>query len=321
MSKKLQSDTPHGAKPDSPEAGRFKLPALPKGLVICYGITAENEAMVRAVFEHGIRLGSSRGAVRFPGKRNVTALHLGTRRTARIANKLADLFVNDPDAEIGHLDVEGLASTAGPYDWNSPEARQVLKERVKAAEGHCVTFSMSLSGRAESRLVNTLGHVAEDAERAKGFAVCFVKGPQAFAQPLTGIGTDAVMIDDCDPSPGAAMAFSATSLAAQPFHSLGLGRVMCDVYLSDNKARRVYQPFVSDMLDTRFMWLLKGQGLSNEQIGKVFWGMARTTVARRLELLPPPRDVILKPGWIETYAKRLDLDEELIQQFLGSDKD
>jgi len=319
VSTKSQSDAPDGAKTDYSVTGRFKLPALPKGLVICYGLTSENEAIVRAVFEHGIRLGSSRGAVRFRGKRSVTALHLGTRRTARIANKLAGLFVNDPEAEIGHFDVEGLASTAGTYDWNSPEARQVLKERVKAAEGNCVTFSMSLRSRAESRLVNTLGHVAEDTERAKGFAICFVKGPQEFAQPLTGIGADAVVIGDCDPSPGAAMAFSATSLAAQPFHSLGLGRVMCDVYLTGDKARRIYQPFVCEKLDTRFMWMLKGEGLSNEDIGKVFWGMVRTTVARRLDPLPPPRQVIRKPGWVETYAKRLDLDAKLIHQLLEDD--
>lgn len=291
----------------------FELPRLTPGLVIFSGLPADHQELVRGACEYDMRIGTSRGAVRF-GRRNVTALRTGPSQLVRVARQLASSFVLDPEKEMGTHQVEHLDTTGGGnFDWSSSEGRHLLSGHM--TEGECLTIAQVVKKGTEDRIGRGLAHIARDAEAAKAYVIFFAVASTLQAEAWASLGVDVVEISPCERDPGATLAFCAQSLAATPFHGLGLGRVMCNLYMTPNQTRRTYQPFFTDKLETRAMWLLSGQGLTYEQIGQVF-GKDRTTILRRLQSLPPPRKLPAKKDWFKPYAEHLGLDLEEVEALL-----
>jgi hypothetical protein len=304
----------NAAKPE------FELPEVEPGLLICYGITPEQEAIVRGVIEHNVRRGSKLGAVRHSAPRNVTALHAGPTQLSLIAAEFADSFTKNLEGKalekLGSYTAQSLTATAGRFDWTGSASRTVLKERIDDANGHCITFVAVLERGDEQALANTLGHVAEDARNARAYVICFVVAPAEQGRVLAGIGVDAIEIGACEREPRASMAFSAKSMAARPFHGLGLGHVMCNVYLSNERSRQRYERFVAEDLGTRVMSMLKGHGCSDDMIARAFNIKSRTTVMRRLKALPPPRKHKLDEKTMKKYVDHLGLDGEIMAELI-----
>jgi len=97
---------------------------------------------------------------------------------------------------------------------------------------------------------------------------------------------------DCD------TAFSIDCVGIRDLNSLGVGKTMCNVKLTDRVFHRRYERFVAADLDTRIMCALRGQKKSLDEIGNIF-KINKSTVLRRLQGLPIPRPEEVDQAWLD----------------------
>ena len=111
---------------------------------------------------------------------------------------------------------------------------------------------------------------------------------------------DYLEVNSCQPDPYSYSAFSIDAVALSHMNPLGVGKVMCAIKLIDGRFRRSFTPYISDDLEIRNMWILKGHGLSYQKVADAL-AVEKTKVWRSLQGLPPPKKVNLPANWLDAY--------------------
>ncbi len=66
--------------------------------------------------------------------------------------------------------------------------------------------------------------------------------------------------------------------------------------------------FIATELDVRAMWVMRGKGKSFYEIGRIF-KLDKSTVLRRLQALPLPKNIEIKEDWLKLYLTRFVDDQ------------
>lgn len=137
---------------------------------------------------------------------------------------------------------------------------------------------------------------------------CFKAG-QTWGGETLELMDEHIHVQCCEPEPGANASFAVTWCGTVHPAYAGCGSVMCSVYRDKNGTTNYRgKPFISAQLSSRVMWMLRCEGESHARIAARF-GMAKSTVQRRLEKLPATKKLHLSENWLALYADVLGLKD------------
>lgn len=272
---------------------------------------------VRAAIEKLALCHSKKIGVPFATIRLMVSQHSGGKRAVEQAKMLA---AASPHVK-GQAEQEFRVRGQRPgFRWTSPEGEYALLETVE--EKHdCVTFEQNISVPVTPATVNGLSRIRNAATNAGTHVIAFVgyRNSGDFSS-LVEVCDEYAVVDECEHDPDAFLAFSVDFPALSNLNRLGIGKTMCTVHRVGGLFRRVYTPYVSESLETRVMWIMRGHGKTYEEIGQEL-GKNASSVWRRLQGLPEPRKLEMEKGWLERYLEYMELTGKKGQEPSDDDQD
>jgi hypothetical protein len=235
----------------------------------------------------------------------MTSVYVGNPRRIEQARILADAGATGLTLAKHAYESVGVR---GGFSWCGDAGLHILRPLIERAEGW-LSVEQYLEGPVAPDQAEAMIRLRQAAKQAGVRVMLFLTCTDGLAKSRVGdICDEAIEVEACEPDPGVDIAFSIDCLGLDGLHSLGLGRTMCSVRVSDSTIRHVFESFVAPDLESRVMWLLRGQGKSLAEIGAML-KRNKTTVLRRLTGLPAPRRVKLADGWLEACLECLPVAE------------
>lgn len=189
------------------------------------------------------------------------------------------------------------------------EGQQVLQPIVKDAMGGWVTLAQPSDSSSSEYLIAGTCRIPATAEKAAAHVLLVIVCPaKARAPDIRDFCHEYLEVEACAPDPGAQLAFSVEALQIGERHSIGYGKVICNICLTGDGYVRKFEPFIAKFLRDRFIWNLRGSGKSLADIGALV-GLHKSTVQDRLDQMRPVRRQAMSDELIAQYVEALEIDD------------
>lgn len=200
-----------------------------------------------------------------------------------------------------------VCHSQGRLDWASNEGLHVLSSFIEEAKDGWLIIEQVIPGPITLDIAQVLIRIADLAKKAGTWIMFLVVcPPQAKKSLLSEICDDYIEVELCEPEVGSVMAFSLDCIGIRDLNSLGIGKTMCSIKLSDGLFKHRVDPFISSSLETRIMWTMRGQGMTLDEIG-VALKKNKSSILRRLQGLPKPRQIELPADWVTNNVETLSV--------------
>ncbi len=270
---------------------------IPLGLTIVSIREASLTPHVRNTFEQLALTGSTKLGIPMSKVKEVLSLYSGNVRQLEQAMALKNANV-PPKKPVKH-NFRACGSREG-FDWFSDEGFCVLEPIIKEADGW-LTLEQCSVGPVTVSIADGLFRIRNAAQQAGVWVMVFLVCQEGYEKSrLHEFCDEYIEVSPCEPDIGGETAFSIDCVGLRNLNPLGIGITMCSVKLSEGQFRRRYTPYISSNLETRVMWILRGQGKTLEEIGSLLQ-KNRSSVLRRLQGLPTPKPVNMADRWLERY--------------------
>jgi len=241
---------------------------------------------------------------------SLKAMYGARSRDAEIAQALARFDARAH--EIGERLSFVRLSDCRRFSALSNEGVHVVLDHL--AEHGCVTAEQTISSGARDDTVDSLVRLDAGAKEKKGIVFLFVHClDDADAMWMGDYCSELIVADECEPGPGASVAFSLAAMSLYSQHSKGIGRTMCEIVEQDGRRKQRHAAFIAATAQDRAMWYLKRERESLSFIAELM-DINKATVMRRLKSLPLPPDIDanLDPpeGWRDEWFEFLGLEFE-----------
>jgi len=166
-----------------------------------------------------------------------------------------------------------------------------------------LTLTQEISGPITPSMSVALTNIGNAAKQAKTYVLLFlvcVGGMEKLN--LQELCDEYIEVGLCEPDIGCQVAFSIEFVGLRDMHLLGVGKTMCQVKASEGRFLRLYRPFVASDCQTRAMWIMRREGKTLGEIGKLL-GIHKSNVLRRLKGLPKHPHYIVEEGWVKRYLE------------------
>lgn len=183
--------------------------------------------------------------------------------------------------------------------WTNQEGHLILFRHFNAVKGGCLIVDQVISGSATLDLVLGLDRISTKSKEADVQVIMIVCAPAALIPAIKQVSDEYFEVSPCEADLGVQTAFSIDYPSISGL-GIGLGKVMCSIKYADGKFHYSYTPFISDSLDKRIVWTMRGQGQTLEEIGARL-KINKSTVLRRLKDLPPRRRLKDAEEWLSPY--------------------
>lgn len=192
------------------------------------------------------------------------------------------------------------------------EGAHLLLEHL--GDGECVTAQHIVAGTAREELAGVLGTLDSAAKARNGLVVLFLCWPKSEDTAwMRHHVQEVILVDKCEPGPGALVCFSLTATSLETQHACGVGRTMCEVQADRNRWQFEQSIFVAAEALDRAIWYLHCENETVTTIASLV-GKDKSNVSRRLKALPLSKDLDTEigpyDGWREDWFPFLGLDAE-----------
>lgn len=190
-------------------------------------------------------------------------------------------------------------------DWTSNEGQYLLLPLIAGAKGRWVIVEQEISGSITPTIAQGLIRIDHAARQAGVYVLLMIAcSDRMDVSQLAHVCGDLIEVARCEPDVDCDTAFSIDCVGIRNLNSLGIGKTMCSVKLTDGVFHRRYERFVAADLDTRIMRALRGLQKSQDEIGSLF-KINKSTVLRRLQGLPIPRPEEVDQDWLDRNLEAL----------------
>lgn len=194
------------------------------------------------------------------------------------------------------------------FNWCSDEGFHTLSPIIIQNTGGWVILELNLSDAPLPSIVHGLTHIREIANQHEVWVMLFLVCSNATEKShLIDLADEYMEVSPCEPDVDGETAFSVDCVSIRKLNSLGIGKTMCNVKLSNGKFYRSFKPFVSNKLEDRVIWNLRCEGKTQGDIANIL-KISESTISRRLSLLPKPSQVNMREGWLERYLELITDD-------------
>jgi hypothetical protein len=173
---------------------------------------------------------------------------------------------------------------------------------------------ITLEQRIDYPINSTISHfihsVNNDAKQKNAWVMAFTNCPETYEKSeLHNMCDDYFEVSLCEPDPNVDMAFCINCVGIRDMGILSNGKSMCSIAKADGKLKFDFQPFISDSLKTRVMWLLRGQKMSFADIGRKL-RVSASTVLRQLAGSSKPYNTNPDKAWLGRCYEILELEPD-----------
>lgn len=272
---------------------------LPPGLIIIAITEPTLMTHVRCAVTRLAAVGSKKLGFPFIKLESMSALYSGNNRQQEQA-KIFDQCAVASTKTIPHEYIN-FDSRSG-FNWWGPEGRHTLLHIIEEKGGY-VTAEQEIDGAVTTQMSGGLLKIQTAAKQASSVIMLFISCQKDFdISQFTECCDELIAASPCEPNREHEVAFSLDCVNLRDMNAFGIGKTMCEVSLKEGVFHRDYSPFISSSLESRLMWILRGQGKKFEEIGKTL-KRNKTTVMRRLEKLPKPARMDMSQGLLESYLE------------------
>jgi len=271
------------------------------GLQIVNVLSTPILPMVRSAFtclatEKGRELG-----IPMPIVEEVVSVFSGSPRQLEQAQLFA---VANPPATSSVVSVTKRCAAPEKLDWTNYGGQYALLPIIEDAKGWVIIEQTTVGGITPAFLQGLI-QIAHAAKQAGTWVMLLIAGSdRADVSQLTHVCGDLIEVAECEPDVDCDAAFSIDCVGIRDLNSLGVGKTLCNVKLTDGVFHRRYERFVAADLDTRIMRALRGLEKSQDEIGSLF-KINKSTVLRRLRGLPIPRPEEVDQDWLDRNLEAL----------------
>lgn len=182
-------------------------------------------------------------------------------------------------------------------NWPSTEGQLILFQHFNAVKGGCLIADQVIHGpTVPPDWVLNLNRISTKAKEADVQVILIVSAASALTPALKQVCDEYFEVRPCEADLEVQMAFTIDYPCISDL-GIGLGNVMVSIKYFDGKFHYSYTPFISDTLDKRLAWTMRGLGLTLEEIGAKL-KINKSSVLRRLKDLPPPRKLDNAEEWL-----------------------
>ena len=245
-----------------------------------------------------------------PGAKALRALYSSDSRAADLAETLHRR--SPPVRQITERHFCVRLPHCRNFSGMTNEGAHLLLEHL--GDGECVTALHAVNGAVREEMAGVLGTLDNAAKARKGLVALFVHWPHA--NDIAWVRhhvREVILVDQCEPGPGALMAFSLTATSLENQHAWGVGRTMCEVSMTAGDLNFTQEIFVASTALDRAIWYLYREHETLNTIASLV-GLDKSNVSRRLNALPLPKDLDAEvnpcDGWREDWFPRLGLEAE-----------
>lgn len=217
----------------------------------------------------------------------------------------AQLFaVANPPATSNVVSVTKKCAAPEKLDWTNYGGQYALLPIIEKAKGW-VIIEQTAVGTITPAFLQGLIPIGHAAKQAGTWVMLLIAGSDRVdVSQLTHVCGDLIEVAECEPDVDCDTAFSIDCVGIRDLNSLGVGKTMCNVKLTEGVFHRRYERFIAADLDTRIMRALRGQHKSLDEIGSIF-KINKSTVLRRLQGLPIPRPEEVDQEWLDRNLEAL----------------
>ena len=292
------------SNPERKKLLAFEISCYPIGSTIIVIREPELLSHVRNAFECFAIEQSSQLGIPFPEVEALLSLYSGNPRRIEEAKAL-DAANGCASTQVQHEYI--VRGSREGFDWFSDEGLCVLVPFVKERTGW-ITLEQRISAPLKPHIAEGLLRVRNGAKRADVRLMLFLVCPEKRKKnKFNNCCDEYVEIARCEPDPETDVAFSVNCVGIRNLNGLGIGKYMCGVTLANGQFRRTITPFISKELRDRIIWILRGQGRTLKEIGRIV-DQDKSTVFRHLEELPKPKRVDMPKGWLTSYLEFAGLE-------------
>lgn len=261
---------------------------------------------VRAATEAEYVNGGNIAGIPAPEAEFMWSLHSGSTSAVDEQNALAALEQRSDSAIERTCYAYGLRRS---FSYCGDEGLETLLPVIRNAEHGWVTLAQSCDSLPSEHLIAGMYEIRTAAEQANAYVLLFVVSANEDHVPsIQDFCDEYLEVDECEPDPGAHLAFSFAALRFADMHALGYGKVICNVTLTDDGYMRTFEPFIAASLRDRFIWKLRAAGKSLSEIGELV-GLHKSSVKRCLDAMRPVRRRALSAVEITQYIDALEVGD------------
>ncbi|WP_419692487.1 hypothetical protein ACN262_23425 [Burkholderia gladioli] len=195
------------------------------------------------------------------------------------------------------------------FNFSGNEGLSMLLPIIEDAENGWVTLAQSCDSLSAEHLIAGMCQMRASAQNAAAYVLLVIVCPSKEQVPgIRDFCDEYLEVDACEPDPDAHLAFSIEALRLADMHTLGYGKVICNVTLTDDGYMRTFEPFIATSLRDRLIWKLRAAGKSLSEIGELV-DLHKSSVKRCLDAMRPVRRRALSEVEITQYIDALDVEE------------
>lgn len=260
---------------------------------------------IRAVFEYLITEGEDKLCLPLPQPSKVVSILSGKPRKIEQEKAWFDA-VNSDDLEVP-LEYIKIPSHVD-LNWLSDEGYLNLEPDVE--EKVLITLEQHINYPINSSISYFINRINNDAKQKKAWVMAFTSCPETYEKSdLHNMCDDYFEIYKCEPDPDVDMAFCIDCVGIREMGILSNGKTMCSIAKVEGKLKFDFQPFISHSLKTRLMWILRGQKMSFNDIGRKLHVNA-STVLRQLDGLSKPYNTNPDKVWLGRCYEILEVEPD-----------
>lgn len=303
--KRKSGATPKATKPSTAQNHLLDMISpIPAGLTIVALQEVSLLAYVRNAIEQEAREESNKLGVHMPIVYGMLSMYAGNYHQLDQARVIAAANISTAN-EVPH-EFETYGSRDG-FDWCSDEGLCTLEPIIRDSEGWWVTLEQAIAIPVTSTIASGLFRIRNAAQQADVSVMLFLVCPKGYeSSRIHELCDEYIEVTECDPGPETDIAFSIDCVGLRHLNKLGIGKTMCSVTVHNGTFQRRFEPYISNNLATRVLWMLRGQGKTLEEIGSIL-GTNKSTVSRHLQGLPPPRKLKMENDWLARHLELLSL--------------
>lgn len=268
------------------------------GLITVAMNDASLAAQVKNAFEQLWLRESNRLGVCMPAVDEMLSLHTGSPR--KLEQAVALMEANKQYKSKVHHTYKEFPSR-GDFNWLTDAGLCVLLPQIEETGCGVLTLTQEISGSITPSMAVALTNIGNAAKQAKAYVLLFLVCVDGMEKlNLQELCDEYIEVGQCEPDIGCHVAFSIEFVGLRDMHLIGVGKTMCQVKASGGRFLRLYRPFIAIDCQTRAMWIMRREGKTLGEIGKLL-GIHKSNVLRRLKGLPKHPHYKVEEGWIKRY--------------------
>lgn len=197
-------------------------------------------------------------------------------------------------------------SAQDKLNWTSEGGLLLLAQHLNKTKGDCLVAELVISGPITTEVALGLARIRAMAKEFEVELYLIVSAPSTAQPALKQVSDGYLEVLPCEADLGVQTAFTIDCPGLGEL-GLGVGKAMVSINYSDGKFRYSYTPFISDSLDKRIVWTMRGLDKTLEEIGAKL-KINKSTVLRRLKDLPPTRRLKDAEEWLSPYFEATSSD-------------